>query len=363
MNHTAPDEHILDEAADWYDQLDSLSGAEQQAFRDWLAADARHQQAIDWLQRHLHGHDDALVLALQKVAARQAQAAPQPERAAANEPLASGGLRDISRTNETSPNAAAPAATSPVAIRPARAPRWTSPLAAAAVVLLVSAAVFVVTVPDTARNPVADAWYATAHGEHQQQRLADGSSISLAAQTRLNVRLEEASRQVTLHQGEAFFEVAPDKNRPFVVDAGDLSVRVLGTAFDIDRSAGSVAVEVQHGRVEVRWNGGEKILLAGDAVRLKDGQPVFYSGDNVASWRDGWRQADNERLSDTLAHLQRYSERPIRTRDVAADLHFSGRYSTHDVEGTLALIAGLFGLQLTVQPDEILLAGRTGDAH
>lgn len=318
-------EHILDEAADWYDQLDSLSAEQQTQYQTWLAQNPLHVQAIGWLQKHLQAHDQALLLALEQT----------PPQADDNKVVA----------------------------LPVKAPRrWTS-LAVAASVLLGCALIFSQLRQGGPAAVVADQPLATAAGEVLSQALADGSAISLAAATRLHVRLQPDRREVVLHEGEAFFEVAPDKERPFTVDAGSVQVRVLGTGFDVDRSAGGVAVEVAHGRVEVSWEGEKHILLAGDALRVRDGRAELYHGDHVASWREGWRNADNEALSVTLEHLQRYSQRPIRTEDLPPGLHFSGRYRTQDVEGTLHLIAGLFGLQLNVQPDALVLAGADGTAR
>ena len=310
---------LLEDAADWYDQLDGLDDDSRAAYRLWLAADPAHQQAIDWLDNHFRRHDQALMLALK-----------------------------------------APAT---VAALPVKR-RWLPSLATAAAVLVVAcASLLMLNHPDGRGNPVADFYYSTGAGEQNTQRLADGSQIRVGGSSRINVRMETASRQITLHEGEAYFDVAPDKERPFLVDAGDIRIRVLGTAFDVDRSRAGVAVEVEHGRVEVSWDGGKTVLLAGDALRLRDGDVQQYRSAQVASWRDGWREAGDERLSETIEHLQRYSSRPIRLSHVPADLQFSGRYSTRDVEGTLSLIAAMFDLQLNIGADVILLTGTQGEAH
>lgn len=309
---------LLEEAADWYDQLDGLSEQSRAAYQSWLAADPQHQQAIDWLDTHFRRHDQALMLALKPAS---------------------------------------------VVVALPRKRRWQPSLAAAALVVLACASLLMLQRPGDSGNPVADFYYSTGAAEQNTQRLADGSQIRVGGSSRINVRMESASRQVTLHEGEAYFDVAPDKERPFLVDAGDIRIRVLGTAFDVDRSRSGVAVEVEHGRVEVSWDGGKALLLAGDALRLRDGGVQQYRSTQVASWRDGWREAGDERLSETIEHLQRYSQRPIHLSHVPGDLHFSGRYSTRDVEGTLGLIAGMFGLTLTIGPDVILLTGVQGEAH
>jgi transmembrane sensor len=110
--------------------------------------------------------------------------------------------------------------------------------------------------------------YETSKGERRTVELADGSSIVLNGGTRLTVRLDGDSRDVALTQGQALFDVAHDASRPFTVAAGDRTVRVLGTRFDVRRLDGQVAVSVARGAVEVRPTAGSE----GKAYRLRPGQ-------------------------------------------------------------------------------------------
>lgn len=106
-----------------------------------------------------------------------------------------------------------------------------------------------------------------AMNEHVRTVLQDNSSVVLSPGTRVNVRMKD-ERHVTLH-GEAYFEVQRDEERPFVVETGDVTVTVLGTAFEVsafDTSA-SVLVRVRHGKVRVIAQGDSVILEAGGFAR------------------------------------------------------------------------------------------------
>src|SRR5204863_1747502 len=94
--------------------------------------------------------------------------------------------------------------------------------------------------------------FATATAEHRSVTLADGSTLDLNAGTRLTVTLGVRERRVVMAEGEAVFDVAPDKSRPFLIAAGDRTVRVVGTRFDVRRRAGRLSVTVERGLVEVR---------------------------------------------------------------------------------------------------------------
>ncbi|MEO1082741.1 MAG: FecR domain-containing protein [Acidobacteriota bacterium] len=93
--------------------------------------------------------------------------------------------------------------------------------------------------------------YETANGEQRIVDLADGSRLHLNVSTRLEVSLHGAVRNVQLVQGQAFFDVASDPSRPFVVTAGDKKITVLGTKFDVLLRGEDTRVTVIEGRVAV----------------------------------------------------------------------------------------------------------------
>ncbi|MEJ1961315.1 MAG: FecR domain-containing protein [Gammaproteobacteria bacterium] len=72
--------------------------------------------------------------------------------------------------------------------------------------------------------------------------MRDGSAITLNTDSQLRVALTEAERRVDLKQGEAFFEVAKDSTRPFVVEAGRKRVVAVGTKFSVRRDGDFVEV-------------------------------------------------------------------------------------------------------------------------
>lgn len=88
-------------------------------------------------------------------------------------------------------------------------------------------------------------------GEWRQVQLADGSVVSVGANTLLQVDFERSVRRVHLQRGEAMFQVTKDPARPFIVNADSAAVRAVGTRFGVDRREDSVRVTVAEGRVAV----------------------------------------------------------------------------------------------------------------
>ncbi|MEM9593093.1 MAG: FecR domain-containing protein [Acidobacteriota bacterium] len=93
--------------------------------------------------------------------------------------------------------------------------------------------------------------YRTANGEQRVVDLGDGSRLHLNVSTELDVSMQNDARRVTLVQGQAFFDVASDPSRPFVVTAGDKEITVLGTKFDVLLRGEDTRVTVIEGRVAV----------------------------------------------------------------------------------------------------------------
>lgn len=165
--------------------------------------------------------------------------------------------------------------------------------------------------------------YQTQIAEIREVPLEDGSVVTLGAKSTLNVDFNAGVREVELASGEAFFSVAKDRNRPFVVHAGDTSIRVVGTKFNVNHEGGRVRVSVLEGIVQmVRENpeagqvaavrrSAPRITLtagqqavAGPTSPTPEIQPVAVS--NPGGWREGRLSYHDAPLSDIIADANRY---------------------------------------------------------
>ncbi|SDC82312.1 FecR family protein [Sphingomonas sp. YR710] len=153
--------------------------------------------------------------------------------------------------------------------------------------------------------------YRTGAGERQRLSLGDGTRVDLDSQSSLNVAVDAGRRSVLLIEGRAFFDVAHDMHRPFVVTAGDIAVRVLGTAFAVEHKADGLSVDVARGKVLVdRGNGmqpvelsiGERLIIdaAGSARR------AAVDPSRIAAWRDGKIYAVDRPIGDLIGELRGY---------------------------------------------------------
>lgn len=206
-------------------------------------------------------------------------------------------------------------------------------------------------------------------GEYQQITLQDGSLIELNTDSAISVSLSDSRREIELIKGEAFFTVASDKRRPFVVTLGGASVQALGTAFNIYRHSDKRAlVTVTEGVVRVAEVNGSavaaadtKMLLANQAVAFDETTGFAEVPDSnipqVIAWRDGQIMFDRASVTEAVTILNRYLEHKIVLADNTASNHrISGIFSSREKAETLRAVAQAFDLELSRPSDNWLLS-------
>src|SRR5688572_16991891 len=115
--------------------------------------------------------------------------------------------------------------------------------------------------------------YSTAVGEQRAISLADGSTVELNSRSRLLVRYTERARSVELLEGQALFEVTSEPARPFLVTSGALTVRAIGTQFDVYKKKSGTIVTVIEGKVAVMDGARRSDAARNDRLAAKSPQP------------------------------------------------------------------------------------------
>lgn len=199
----------------------------------------------------------------------------------------------------------------------------------------------------------------TAKGDIRRAPLADGSAVTLNTDTAIRSAFSDDLRRVELLRGEALFDVAKDPARPFVVVAGDVRVRAVGTSFTVRAHAdGGVGVIVREGVVEV-WRGqnGKPVrLAAAHAVQvarsggLAPATVGAVAVDRALAWRQGQIDLDGLTLGQAAAEFARYSDHRILIEDPqVAALKMTGLFSASDPDGFAR--AAALSLGLTARPE------------
>ena len=193
---------------------------------------------------------------------------------------------------------------------------------------------------------------ATATAETREIALDDGSAVTLGADSAIAMDFSASRRAVILLRGEAFFQVAEDRARPFTVQAETLSVTVTGTAFDVgftDRSyavtVASGAVRVAHagaaGTREVALSPGQRLVIdreSGNAAQ------TTIAAEDVASWRAGRLVVEDAALPDVVDAIRRhYRGAVLVVSPFLRERRVTGVYDLRDPARALRVLAGPYG--------------------
>lgn len=184
--------------------------------------------------------------------------------------------------------------------------------------------------------------YRTPVGGQQTFALEDGSKVTLSTDSEVRLTEWGARRALTVVRGEAFFEVAKNPQRPFVVAASGRSVTALGTAFDVRVDPGQWSVSLVEGKIRVAEAGASVDLTPGRRLTQVGRQPwtiEAHDAAELATWREGRLVFDNRPLGSIVEEMNRYSTRKIRIADAAlAAKPLSGRFKSGDVAGFVATL-------------------------
>lgn len=364
-------ENARELAASWYDRMhsDRVTEETRQGLDAWLAESPEHRVAYEeikgtWSSLRSFAHDPR-ILALRHETA----------------------LRLTRRTT--------------LRVRP-----MSLAVAAAVVVLGVGLTLLFAVRPNGGRSVFAEmlgafhgqqgGHYVTATGERLVVNLEDGSQVTLDTQTALAVGFTRTARWVRLIRGQALFEVAKDRTRPFVVEVQHRRLVAVGTAFDVRLDGEQVKVTMIEGTVRVERtmasidsdrplpsddggssrrrqprstedtaaisrvprNSAAEIITAGEQLIADERNQDSISPadpEQNTSWRHGQIIFDNTRLADAVAELNRYSQVKLQLADPAlADLRLSGAFETGHPRLFLEALTTYFPIQAT-QADEHLV--------
>lgn len=211
--------------------------------------------------------------------------------------------------------------------------------------------------------------YSTAIGSMEMVPLADGSRITLNTASAMRVELSPTERRVRLDRGEAFFEVAKDPTRRFVVHTGNKRIVAVGTKFSVLNSEDTVRVVVTEGIVEVAAVdsatqvpatpvGAGSIAEAGAAGVVVQRLSVADAESSV-SWRSGYIALRDTPLAEAVAEFNRYNEKQIVIADPElAELRVGGNVRTTNVIAFVRVLERGFPVRATDLGDRIVLQRR-----
>ncbi|MGO1070434.1 FecR family protein [Lysobacter sp. CA199] len=325
------------QAAAWFARLhaDDVAERDRQAWRQWMAEDARHRAAYERIER------------LWSAAGEHAQHPQIAER-----------LRDSVSPPMPAPEPS-PASTP---ARPARKRAryvWAA-TAVAAVIALVAI------VPRLGQPPATETLYVTGIGESRTIALDDGSRVSMDTDSRLRVDFSDGQRRLTLVRGRAYFRVASE-SRPFLVNTESGSVRAVGTEFDVYRRDDAIEVTLVEGRVALLTPPSAHakqltvgVLDAGQKARFGKRQPLRrlppQAPGTPPTWLSGKLVFEDQALDQAAAEFNRYSRKRLLLDGApVARMRVSGVFRSDDPHAFVEALQALYPVAVRESPAGDLL--------
>jgi transmembrane sensor len=312
----------LEQASEWLLRLreDAVSDQEMQQWLDWCETDPANLQAFERIQSLWRG-----------VPAQSAPMTLEPPR-------------EIAAPHRW------------------RTRRWQAVAVAAGVVLAVGAGLLHERL--TRLDSMVATTLETPLRSNRNTVLPDGSQVDISAGSKITLEYTYNKRQLAMDDGMAFFQVATDRSRPFVVDAGAMNITALGTAFNIRRHGGKVVVTVTEGVVkiepdnnrELRAEAGYQVLYDSSTreVTLRPADP----GAELA-WRHGRLVYDGESLDVVVDIVNRYSTRKISLGDPKLGrIRYTGTVFTDSIDGWLEALPRAFPVTAEEAPGGVVLRMR-----
>jgi len=194
--------------------------------------------------------------------------------------------------------------------------------------------------------------------------LNDGSQVTLNQHSSLTANFSKHSRRINM-KGEAYFQVAHDPAKPFVIDVKQIQVTVIGTKFNIDNSSDStkVLVSVEEGKVKVQ-SGTEIIyLVAGEQVSIdcQSGtlkRSTLPPSGNIKGWFDRRFVFDDVPLSEVLPVLEKAYHVSIELKNQElGKCRLHTHFNDESIEQIMVVIAETFSLQIENKNGRYLLDG------
>lgn len=210
--------------------------------------------------------------------------------------------------------------------------------------------------------------YETDIGEIRRVPLADGSVAEINTGSKLDISLAETERYVRIERGEAWFHVAKNAQRPFVVVAGDARVVAVGTAFSVRRQEGGVGILVTEGIVDVSSGSadiqkvtlreGQRAFVTDDAV-IRIEPPVSSFAQKSLAWRNGRIDLIGSSLQDAISEFNRYNRRKMILLDQKLALEvLDGSFRVDDIEGFATAVKSSFQTQVDLSDPAVVRIGK-----
>lgn len=185
--------------------------------------------------------------------------------------------------------------------------------------------------------------------------LPDGTTILLDAKTKANIKYFEDRREVNLDFGKALFDVAKNPNKPFIINANDIKVQVLGTNFEVRNQKNNIVIDVISGKVSIQKFENDKykelaILTQGKHLAFDKQNNKYKIKDidvkNIASWKDGIIVFQDDNLENAIEEFKKYKNLNVFIDKNVQKFSVSGSFKIEEFDKFLFALSKIYSLKV-----------------
>ena len=235
---------------------------------------------------------------------------------------------------------------------------------AAVILLLLGIGTSIYKLKDPAVTSITYTEFKSAHGKIKKIKLTDGTLVTLNSGSSLKLpnNFNNKSRFVQM-EGEAFFDVAKNAEKPFIIESGDATVKVLGTSFNVKayKEDKLMAVTVATGKVMVNIDAMDLQLklLPNEHLSVDKNTSEFskttIEENNYSKWISGILYFDKEPLDDVIKELNRKYDKKVILSCKSCNQQISGSHDNKSLEAVIDAICFTTGLKYTQNGNTIII--------
>lgn len=204
----------------------------------------------------------------------------------------------------------------------------------------------------------------TARGQRYDIVLSDGTNVKLNSNSSLSYpKIFEGNTREIILTGEAYFDVAHDATKPFIVHTGSTSTRVLGTSFNVSSDTNTVTVTLVEGKVNVTTPHGDAMLVPNQQAIIKTGTDVINTINvdvtQFTAWTNNRLIFENIPLSEVFEKLENWYNVDIDVEsDAINNCIITAKYENESLENVLSSFKFMLKMDYTIEKRNVKVTGK-----
>lgn len=193
--------------------------------------------------------------------------------------------------------------------------------------------------------------------------LNDGTIVHLNSNSSISFpeRFTDSIRFVILEEGEAFFNVAKEKSRPFIVEANNAKIAVLGTSFNVNRMKGKLEVALVTGKIKVNDKQGNQVMLEPMEMIVLEETGNMYKQNfdliQVTGWKDKYLVFTNDDFNAVVQKIENwYGVKVTATGMNRSNWAYTGLYYDESLKNVMEGIAQTSGINYTIKGEKVYIS-------